>query len=232
MKKLSILSIIIALFVGFSFQSCDEIESLLSNDETAKALRQALEFSTDTTVNQAGITNGFYQNASIKILFPEEADQILSYIDNYPILGSALNTLTETFVQRMNSAAEKATPFAKEIFKETISNITITDALSILNGGDNAATNFLENNARPALYDAFKPIVVDKISEVGADNIWSQVTTGYNTLSGQQVNTDINDYVTNKALDGIFKLIGDEEKKIREDPLHRVTELLQRVFGQ
>jgi hypothetical protein len=90
---------------------------------------------------------------------------------------------------------------------------------------------FLKTMLRPALYNAFRPIIEDKISEVGADNIWSQVTTSYNTLSGNQVNTDINDYVTNKALDGIFLLIAKEEKKIREDPLHRVTELLQKVFG-
>lgn len=232
MKKLSIFSVIIVFFIGFSLQSCEELEGLIGNDETAKALKEALTISTDTTVNQAGVLDGFYQNASIKILFPEEADEILSFIDNNPLAANLLDGLTENFVQRMNRAAEKAAPFAQEIFKETIRNITIIDALGILNGGDNAATDFLENNARPALYNSFKPIVEDKISEVGADNIWSQVTTGYNTLSGQQVNTDINDYVTNKALDGIFKLIGEEEKKIREDPLHRVTELLQRVFGQ
>jgi len=232
MKQQSILIILFSIFIGFSLHSCDEFESLISSDETAEALKEALNFSTDTTVAQAGVTNGFYQNATIKILFPDEADQILSYVDNYPILGSALNTLTESFVERMNNAAEKATPFATDIFKETISNITFDDALGILNGGENAATVFLENNARPALYSAFKPIVEEKISEVGADDIWSQVTNGYNTLSGQSVNTDINDYVTNKALDGIFTLIAEEEKKIREDPLHRVTELLQRVFGE
>ena len=232
MKKFSFLSIFIAFVIGFSLHSCEELEGIIGSDETAKALKEALTFSTDTTVNQAGVLDGFYQNTSIKILFPEEADEILSFVDNNPILGTALDGLTENFVQRMNRAAEQAAPFAKDIFKETITNITITDALGILNGGDNAATDFLENNARPALYNSFKPIVVDKISEVGADNIWNQVTTGYNTLSGQQVNTDINDYITNKALDGIFKLIGEEEKKIREDPLHRVTELLQRVFGQ
>lgn len=232
MKKISFLSFVVALFLGFTLQSCEELDDFLASDETAKALKEALSFSTDTTVNQTGVVNGFYQNVSIKILFPEEAGEILSFVDNNPILGNALNGLTENFVQRMNRAAEKAAPFAKDIFKETISNITITDALGILNGGDYAATNFLENNARPALYNSFKPIVQDKISEVGADNIWNQVTSSYNTLSGQQVNTDINDYVTNKALDGIFKLIGEEEKKIREDPAHRVTELLQRVFGR
>ncbi|MCD8529198.1 MAG: DUF4197 domain-containing protein [Chitinophagales bacterium] len=213
------------------FTSCEELNDLLSQDDTAAGLREALKISTDTTVSQAGVLNGYYGNAAIKILFPEEASEVLTFIDNNPLLGSALNTLTENFVQRMNRAAEQAAPLAKDIFKETITNITISDALSILNGGNHAATEFLENNARPALYNAFKPIVEDKISEVGADIIWNQVTTGYNTLSGNSINTDINDYVTNKALDGLFHLIAQEEEKIRQDPLHRVTELLQKVFG-
>lgn len=231
MKKFRIFWFVLAGMFAFSFYSCEEINDYLGQDDTAAGLKEALRISTDTTVSQAGVLNGYYGNAAIKILFPEEASEILDFVDSNPILGSALNTLTENFVQRMNRAAEQAAPLAKNIFVETITNITITDALAILNGGDYAATEFLENNARPALYNAFKPIVEDKISEVGADNIWNQVTTGYNTLSGQQVNTDINDYVTNKALDGLFHLIGQEERKIREDPLHRVTELLQKVFG-
>lgn len=233
MKKIGFLSVLLAIFIGFSLQSCDQLADLLENDDVAAGLREALTFSTDTTVSQAGVTNGFYENLTIKILFPDDAQssQIISYVNSNPILGAALGTLTENFVQRMNRAAEGATPLAKDIFKETIKNITISDALGILNGGDFAATEFLENNARPALYTAFKPIIEDKISEVGADNIWSQVTGGYNTLTGNQVNTDINDYVTNKALDGLFHLIAQEEQKIRQDPLHRVTELLQNVFG-
>lgn len=233
MKKYGLLTLVLSLFIGFSMQSCEELNDLLPNDDTAAALREALSISTDTTVSQAGVFNGFYQNATIKILFPDDAQagQILGFVNSNPILGAALGVLTENFVERMNRAAEQATPLAKDIFKETITNITISDALGILNGGDNAATNFLENNARPALYTAFRPIIEDKIGEVGADNIWNQVTTSYNTLSGNQVNTDINDYVTNKALDGIFHLIAKEEEKIRNDPFHRVTELLQKVFG-
>ncbi|MCB0509500.1 MAG: DUF4197 domain-containing protein [Chitinophagales bacterium] len=231
MRKFGLFTILFLVCFGISLQSCEELNDFLDTNKTAEGLKEALKISTDTTVTQAGVLDGFYQNATIKILFPEEADQILSYVNANPILGAALGTLTENFVQRMNRAAEQAAPLAKDIFYETITNITISDALGILNGGDYAATNFLENNARPALYNAFKPIVENKISEVGADAIWSQVTGGYNTLTGQQVNTDINDYVTNKALDGLFHLIGEEEKKIREDPLHRVTELLQEVFG-
>ena len=232
MKKFGILSLVLGLFIGLTIQSCEQLDGLLQNDDTAAALRQALEFSTDTTVSQAGVTNGFYLNPDIKILFPEEAQNIISVGQNNAIVGSVLNPLIESFTERINNAAEQAAPEAKSIFKETISNITISDALGILNGGDFAATNFLENNARPALYNAFKPIVENKISAVGADDIWSQVTTTYNAVPlVTPVNTDINDYVTNKALDGIFLLIAKEEQKIRQDPLHRVTELLQKVFG-
>ncbi|MGB1248152.1 MAG: DUF4197 domain-containing protein [Chitinophagales bacterium] len=223
-------SLFLIAFV-FMTSSCDKIEEFLPQDETAQGLREALKISTDTTVNKAGATNGFYGNAAIKILFPPEAQEVLDFADNNPFLGAALNSLTENFVQRMNQAAEQAAPLAKDIFKETITNITITDALGILNGGNDAATIFLENNARQPLFDAFHPIVEDKISAVGADDIWSNVTGTYNTISGQQVNTDINAYVTDKALDGLFHLIAEEEEKIRNDPLHRVTDLLERVFG-
>ncbi len=231
MKKLKILSLLLVIWGAFQLVSCDSINDFLSDDETIAGLKQALAFSTDTTVNQAGVMNGFYQNAAIKILFPEEAQGILNLVNSNPIAATLMGSLTETFVERMNRAAEEATPLAKDIFIETISNITFSDAAAILNGGDYAATNFLENNARPALYNAFKPIVEDKISAVGADDIWNQVTTIYNQFSQNPVNTDINDYVTQKALDGIFKLIGEEEQKIRQDPLHRVTALLQKVFG-
>lgn len=233
MKKLLLFTIPTLFILFFSFQSCDVIDDLLSNDETVAGLKEALSISTDTTVSQAGVLDGFYQNTTIKILFPDDAQssQIITFINDNPILSVALSSLTESFVERMNRAAENAAPLAKDIFKETITNITINDAVGILNGGDYAATEFLENNARPALYNAFRPIIEDKISEVNADVIWNQVTTSYNTLSGNQVNTDINDYVTNKALDGLFHLIAQEEQKIRQDPLHRVTELLQRVFG-
>lgn len=233
MKKISLLSIVAAFLLAFSLHSCEELDDFLGSDETAKALKEALSFSTDTTVSQAGVVNGYFLNPDIKIFFPDDAQNILNVAQNNVIAGALLNPLIDRFTERINNAAEKAAPFALDIFKETILNITITDALGILNGGDNAATNFLENNARPALYNAFKPIIEDKISEVGADNIWSQVTNTYNSVPlVTPVNTDINDYVTNKALDGIFKLIAKEEKKIREDPAHRVTELLQRVFGR
>lgn len=232
MKKFGLFSLVIALFLGFSMQSCEQLDDFLQNDDTAAGLREALKISTDTTVNQAGRTNGYYLNPDIKILFPEDAQNIITVAQNNPISGAVLNPLIESFTQRINNAAEQAAPLAKDIFVETITNITISDALGILNGGDFAATNFLENNARPALYNAFKPIIEDKISAVGADNIWSQVTTTYNAVPlVTPVNTDINDYVTNKALDGIFTLIAKEEQKIRQDPLHRVTELLQKVFG-
>jgi hypothetical protein len=151
MKKITFFTTLFLLLFAFSMHSCEQLEDLLNNDETAAGLREALKISTDTTVTQAGVVDGFYQNASIKILFPDDAQssQILTFVNNNPILGAALGTLTENFVQRMNRAAEQATPLAKDIFKETISNITISDALGILNGGDNAATMFLENNATP-----------------------------------------------------------------------------------
>ena len=127
MKKIGILSFVVLFMSGLFFQSCEELNNYLG-DDTVAGLKQALTISTDTTVAQGGVENGFYQNLAIKILFPQEAQEILDYVDAYPVLGMALDGLTENFVHRMNQAAEKATPLAKDIFVETITNITFDDA--------------------------------------------------------------------------------------------------------
>lgn len=238
MKKLfaPIFICLFALSVGFLNTSCDDVNKLLSNDETAAGLREALSIGTDTSVAQSGVVDGFFGNALIKVLLPDEMQEIVNRTQNIPFVNSTVNQGLDQLVLKMNRAAEAAAPQAKDIFKGTISNITFGDALGILQGGDRAATNFLDNNARPELYNAFLPKVETVTSQVGADAAFNTVTGFWNQyvgpFTGTNLTTDLNDYVTTKAMDGLFELIAQEEKKIREDPLHRVTSLLQRVFGQ
>lgn len=234
-------------FIGiFSLTSCEQLEGLLSNDETVAGLKQALVFSTDTSVFQTSALDGYFKNAAIKIVFPKEAENIQKILE-LPMVNTVGKPLLDGLELKMNRAAEKAAPVAKDIFVNAITNLTFTDAINILKGGDNAATLYLRKQADSTLYKAFYPEVDKAMKSVGADVAWQEVTTQYNTygdnpvvsaaasvagLNFAPVNTDISAYTTNKALDGLFHLIAEEEKKIRNDLSHRVTDLLQRVFKQ
>ena len=221
--------------------SCDVFKSIaqvasaeqtsLSQDEIRRGLREALHVSTDTSVHQASAVNGFLGNAAIKIVVPSEAQRVIDKTRNIPVVNNAVARAMENFEESMNRAAEDAAGEAKEVFKEVIQNITFQDVVQILKGEDNAATQFLENNARQSLYDRFYPIVDNSMSKKNVDQTWSHVTGLYNQHVGGEIETDLNAYITNKALDGLFYLIAEEEAKIRKDPMHRVTEILQKVFG-
>lgn len=244
MKK--ILIGIFALITVFNLASCEELDNLVGSDETTAALKEALKISTDTSVMQTSKTNGYFGNAAIKIIFPKEAENIQKILQ-LPVVNTVGQPLLDGLELKMNQAAEKAAPVAKDIFISAITNLTITDALNILNGDQDAATQYLRANANTQLYDAFYPEVEKAMTTVGADVAWNQVTTQYNTYSNNPivtsaaaiaglsfgpVDTDISAYTTNKALDGLFHVIAEEEVKIRSDVSHRVTELLQRVFGK
>nr|AOE07146.1 hypothetical protein [uncultured bacterium] len=206
-------------------------QTTLSQDEIRRGLREALHVSTDTSVYQASAVNGFLGNAAIKIVVPTEAQRVIDKTRNIPVVNNAVARAMENFEESMNRAAEDAAGEAKEVFKEVIQNITFQDVVQILNGEDDAATQFLENNARQSLYDRFYPIIDNSMSKKNVDQTWSQVTGLYNQHVGGEIETDLNAYITNKALDGLFYLIAEEEAKIRKDPMHRVTEILQKVFG-
>jgi len=135
----------------------------------------------------------------------------------------------------LNRAAEDAAPQALDILVNAITNITITDAIGIVNGENDAATKYLRTATQTEIAGLFHPHIETSLETVGAQTAWGTLTTNYNSVApflGQpQVNTDLADYTTNKALDGLFILVAEEEGKIREDPAHRVSEILQQVFG-
>ena len=157
---------------------------------------------------------------------------IVDVINQVPGVGPAL---IDEVVLKLNRAAENAAPEAKDILLNAILNITITDAINIVNGSNDAATVYLRNATHDDIADLFQPHIENSLETVGAQTAWGTLTTNYNSVApfiGQpQVNTDLADYTTNKALDGLFHLVAEEEGKIREDPLHRVSEILEQVFG-
>ncbi|MGB0886416.1 MAG: DUF4197 domain-containing protein [Chitinophagales bacterium] len=239
MKKIIVL--LIGIVSIFNLSSCEELEGLIGNDETIAGLKEALVVSTDTSVFKTSKVNGFFGNAAIKILFPEEADNIKKILE-LPGINIVGEQLLNGLEVKMNEAAEKAAPLAKDIFVNTITSLTINDALSILNGEQDAATVYLRKTSDSLLYNAFYPEMKTIMASVGADVAWNEVITHYNSpttaaaagLAGitiTPIDTDISAYTTNKALDGLFHVIAKEEAKIRTDITHRVTDLLQRVFG-
>jgi hypothetical protein len=138
----------------------------------------------------------------------------------------------DEFVLSMNRAAEMAAPQAKSIFVESIREMTFEDAKKILNGGDTAATDFFKASTSDRLYEAFKPIISSSMNDVGATRKYKEMMGQYTALpftSAESV--DLDHHVTNKSLDGLFYMVGEEEKKIRTDPAARVTDLLKTVFG-
>lgn len=226
-------SILFALFTGLFLTSCEEVEDFvnnaLGNDEVVAGLKQALEVSTDTSVNQAHQTNGFYGRQAIKILFPQEAAVVENVVGNIP--GGQI--LIDELVLKLNRAAEEAAIKAKPIFIGAITNITIQDGFQILKGADTAATHYLKQQTRDSLFTAFKPDIENALTSVGAQQAWSQLINRYNQVPlVQPVNTDLAAYTTDEALQGLFFLVSEEEKKIRNDVSHRVTDLLKRVFDE
>ncbi len=235
--RLSLLGLAVLFTVpAFFFTSCEELpfDLPLSQSEVAAGLREALKVSSDTSVNHASKEDGYYANMAIRILLPPEVQNAQNIINNIP--GGT--TLTNQLMVKLNRAAEHAADKATPILIDAITNITITDALSILNGSDSAATIYLKAATFSSLKASFKPDIQNSLQAVGAQQTYSTLTTNYNDyvtplpfLNAPPINTDLADYTTGKALDGLFHYVAKEEEKIRRDPLHRVTALLKRVFG-
>ena len=198
----------------------------LSQDEVIKGLEEALIVSITNSVEEASDEGGFNNNLLIKIPFPEEAEKIKRALQKVG-MQSQLNIFEFT----LNEAAEDAANFAKEIFINEVRNMPINEAMSILKGSDNAATTHLRNETSKELYKKFKPVVKNSIEKVNLQRYWSILTERYNAIIfTEKVNTDLEDYVTKHAIDGLFVLIAQEEKNIRNNPKARVSKILHKVF--
>ena len=226
--------VLVLALLSFSTQ-CTPLQQVANNlpdsgnanqQKIVQGLKQALTIGTQNSTGKLSAVNGFFADAAIKILMPPEAQDVEKTLRRF-----GLGNLVDKTVLSLNRAAEDAAKSATPIFVNAIKEMTITDALGILRGGDFAATNYFKQKTTGALTQAFSPVISKSLSKVDATKYWSDVFTAYNRFSAKKVETDITAYVTQKAIDGIFYEVGLEEQKIRKDPAARVTDLLKQVFG-
>lgn len=199
----------------------------IGNLDIASALKEALDKGIDKQVAKLTAVDGFYKNPSVKILFPDELKKV-----DKALRSVGLGSLADEGIKSLNRAAEDAVKESTPIFVDAVKGMTFADAKNILMGSDNAATSYLQKSTAKPLYAKFNPKVQESIGKVGADKIWATIITKYNSLPlVSKVNPDINNYVTNKALEGVYKMIAVEEKDIRNNLNSRTSDLLKKVFA-
>ena len=202
----------------------------LTNDEVISGLKEALNVGIKNAVNLSSVTDGFLKNDVIRLPFPPDAIKVREKAINF-----GLSKQVTTFEETLNRAAEEATKKALPIFVNAIKNMSVSDGFSILRGGDGAATKFLKSQTSNQLVIASAPVVKEATTKVQLTAYWNPIITRYNsamTLSGgQKLDPDLDAYITQKAIDGLFYLVETEENKIRKDPLARVSDILVKVFG-
>lgn len=202
----------------------------LSNEEVISGLKEALQLGIEKAVNKSSLVDGFLGNPQIRLPFPPDAIKVKE-----KALQLGLNTEVEKFETTLNRATEEAVKEALPIFKDAILQLSVQDGFKILNGGQGAATNFLKQQTQTALYNAFLPKVKAATSKVGLTAYWNPLITKYNTAAkltgGQQLNPDLDAYITQRAIEGLFVLVAQEEDQIRANPAARITDLLAKVFG-
>jgi len=199
-----------------------------SESEIGDGLKEALKIGAKKATGKVSAENGFFGDALIKVLMPPEAKKVESTLRNMG-MGDQVDKL----ILSMNRGAEDASTKAVDIFIDAIRNMSIQDALSILNGGNDAATQYLKRTTSAALTNAFKPVIKQSLDKVHATEYWATVFDTYNKMptTFKKVNPDLPSYVTERALNGVFVYIAQEEAKIRKDPNAQVTDLLKKVFG-
>lgn len=233
MKKVFVLPLLVLLLscttlqqAAGSFPSTKTTPNAPSQSQVVEGLKQALTIGTQNSTSRLSAVDGFFADATIKILMPPEAKSVEKTLRTF-----GLGSLVDKTILSLNRAAEDAAKSATPIFVDAIKQMTITDALGILQGGDFAATNYFKDKTTASLAAAFSPVIAKSLDKTDATKYWNDMFTAYNKFSTKKVPTDLNAYVTQKAIDGIFYEVGLEEQKIRKDPAARVTDLLQQVFG-
>ncbi len=191
----------------------------------AAGLKEALSIGTENAAKSLSAVDGYFANAAIKILMPDEAKKV-----EEKLRSAGLGKQVDDAILSVNRAAEDAAKSATPIFVNAIKQMSIQDAAGILKGGDHAATDYLKSKTTSQLTGAFRPVIEKSLEKVDATKYWNAVFTAYNKFTINKVNPDLSAYVTEKALSGIFHQVAEEEQKIRKDPLARTTDLLKSVF--
>jgi hypothetical protein len=227
---------ILILVVAVSLSSCAEMQQVLNQlpktqgiegVDIAGGLKEALNNGISKQVTKLTAVDGFYKNEAVKILLPEELRKVDSGLRKI-----GLSALADEGLKVLNRAAEDAVKESTPIFVDAVRNMTFTDAKTILMGNENSATTYLQNSTSTALYGKFNPVIKNSFNKVGADKVWATIITKYNSIPLiNKVNPDLTDYVTNQAMNGVFKMIAVEEKNIRTNLSSRTSVLLQKVFA-
>lgn len=237
MKKLFILFIFIGISHHLALGQLDKLldqakqsvstPTALSNDEIVRGLKEALTNGISKGADLVSKTDGYFKNPEIKIPFPPEASLAESKLR---FLG--MGSQVDQFVLALNRGAEDAATQAKPIFITAIKQMTITDAMNILKGQDDAATQYLQKTTTSQLKEKFKPVVQKSLDKVSATKYYGDIVNEYNKVPFvKKVNPDLNGYATDMAIKGLFTMIAKEEKNIRKDPLARTSDLLKKVFS-
>jgi hypothetical protein len=225
---------ILSVFSVFLLVGCAEVQQVmnqlpqgLSQVDIGNGLKEALNNGIAKQVSKLTQTDGFFRNELVKILLPEELRKV-----DEGLRKIGLGSLADEGLRAINRTAESAVKEATPIFVDAIRNMTFNDAKNILMGSDNSATSYLQSTTSQALYGKFNPIIKSNFSKVGADKIWGDIISKYNTIPFvKRVNPDLSDYVTQQTMNGVFKMIAVEEKEIRVNVGARSSDLLKRVFA-
>ena len=204
--------------------------SSLDDSSIVKGLKEALSTGTTRAVKTVSQHDGYFSNDQIKILMPEQVRTVSKLLGEF-----GFQAQVDGFVLSMNRAAEKAAPKAVECFVAALGEMTFDDARKILQGENTAATDYFKQKTGDKIYAAFKPVVAASMQEVGVARSYTQMTDKLATIPFGRASVgsfDLDHYVTTKAVDGLFLMVGEEEKKIRTDPAARGTELLKKVFAR
>ena len=198
----------------------------LSKTEVAKGLKEALVVGAEKAIKSASVKGGFYGNKTIRIPFPAEAEKMKTTLQK-----AGMQSQITAFEKSINSAAELAAKEVFVVFVDAVSSMSIKDAFEILKGNNTAATSYLKKQTNRQLYTKIKPIVGKAIQQIEVTKYWNPLVKSYNAIPfTKTVNPDLEDYVTNKTIEGIFVLIANQEKEIRNNPKARTSALLQKVF--
>ena len=227
---------ILVLVIAIQLVGCAELQKVanqvsqstgLSQEQIGNGLREALDKGIKDQVSKLTATNGFYKNDLVKIMLPEE----LQAVDK-GLRKVGLSNLADEGIKVLNRAAEDAVKTATPIFVNAVKDMTFADAKTILLGDQNAATSYLQGKTTESLTASFSPVIKNSFSKVGADKVWSNLISKYNSIPFvKSVNPDLTQYVTNQALKGVFTMIEVEEKGIREKAGLRTSALLKQVFA-
>ncbi|MBC8033865.1 MAG: DUF4197 domain-containing protein [Chitinophagaceae bacterium] len=201
--------------------------SSLSGEQIAAGLKEALSVGAEKSAKKLSSPDGFLKDAAVKILLPPEVVEVEKKMR---MLG--MGKLLDNTITSMNRAAEDASKSAAPIFVSAVKQMSITDALGILKGQDTSATAYLRKATTSELTTAFRPVIEQSLVKMDVNKYWKDVFSAYNKFSSTPVNTDMNAYVTERALNGLFYYVGQEEKNIRANPAARVSDILKSVFGK